>query len=190
MSLRMIIGLLIAAMIVTIPVACITEKDTSSDVEQIVKLINTYAQSMDELDKETWLSVFSDDLVSYAVYPYGSSAPLIHFPDPDESGTTKEQLADMCDMMIFERVEVGQSFLSNIIVDVQGDSAAGMDYFRHWEIIDPTHIANIARGMDGDHWYFQEGKHEHEFTKEDGEWKITKFKGTLYRTEARERQDI
>ena len=190
MSIRIILGLLLVALIVTIPVACTTENDNSSDVEQIVKQINSYAQAMDALDKEAWLSVFSDDLESYAVYPYGSSTPLIIFPDPSKSGTAKEQLAVMCDMMVFERVEVAQSFISNIIVDVDGDSATGMDYFRHWEIVDPTHTANILRSMDDDHWYFQEGIHEYELAREDGEWKITMFKGTLYRTEARERQDI
>lgn len=161
------------------------------DRMDIEDLIRTYACSMDELDKETWLSVFSDNLESYAVYESGGETPLIMFPVPGQEGTAKEQLAGMCSMMIFDRVLAGQSALSNLIVDVHDEtSATARDYFAHWEIVNPTAMGSIAQGMDVMHWYFQEGTHDYMLAREEGGWKITRFTGHLYRTEARERQDF
>ncbi|HEY50136.1 MAG TPA: SnoaL-like domain-containing protein [Dehalococcoidia bacterium] len=166
---------------------------------EIENLVKTYGWSMDELDKETWLGVFSDNLESYTAYMFGNPVPVSRIPvsadDPlyDTIGhlPPKQQLAAKCDGMIFKRIKVGQSTISNILISVSDtDAATGKDYFRHWEIVNPDHPECIARDLDDKYWYFQEGKHEWEFHKENGEWRVTKFKCVIYRREVRERQDL
>lgn len=161
------------------------------DVNEIENTIKTYALAMDSLDKETWLGVFSDDLESYAVYQHGVDTPILMLSGTQGEKTTKQVLTETCDMMIFERIEVAQSVLSNIVVEITDPTTAtATDYFNHWEIVDPEHPANAMQGYDGDHWYFNSGKHEYELTKEDGKWVITKFRGEMFYSEIRERQDI
>jgi len=166
---------------------------------EIENLIKTYAWSMDELDKDTWLNLFSEDLESYNAYMYGNPVPVARTPvskqDPlyDMIGhlPAKQQLAAKCDSMVFKRIQVGQSSISNIMINSTGaGTATGKDYFRHWEIVNPAHPECIARGLDDKHWYFQEGKHDYTFRKENGEWKITKFQCVIYRREVRDRQDL
>jgi len=163
---------------------------------EIETLLKTYVWSMDELDKETWLSVFSDNLESYTAYMYNKPDPVSRIPvgenDPlyEKIGSlpVKQQLAEKCDGMIFKRIKVAQSTVSNIVINLSGDGAAtGKDYFRHWEIVDSSHPECVSRSLDDRHWYFQEGKHEWEFRREDGAWKVTRFKCIIYRSEKRER---
>ena len=140
---------------------------------------------------ETWLGVFSEDLESYAVYQHGVDTPILMLSGTQGENTAKQVLIETCDMMIFERIEVAQSVLSNIVVEITGPTTAtATDYFNHWEIIDPEYPANVMQGYDGDHWYFNSGKHEYELTKKDGKWMITKFRGEMFYSEVRERQDI
>ena len=103
--------------------------------------------------------------------------------------TPYDQLMAMGGTMVFDRVVNAQSVISNVAVELTGAATAtARDYFRHWEIVNPEHSANKNVGRDGDHWYFESGKHEYELAKEDGEWKITKFTGTTLWSEAREIQ--
>lgn len=198
MKRNMVIGVLILAILATMSIACTTESNSQPATADVEAVIMTYAWSMDNLDKATWLSVFSDNLESYIVYKGNTTTPLLMIPVPPGHAlyssignlSPKQQLAALCDMMIFQRIIVGQSFLSNIVIDVKEVKATGRDYFAHWEIVDPTYPANIMQGLDGNHWYFQEGKHWYELAKEEAAWKITKFEGRIYRTEARDRQDI
>lgn len=168
----------------------------TTEIENVIK---KYAWAMDELEKETWLSVFSEDLKSYNAYMFGDPVPVAQIPadkeDPlyDEISdlSPKKQLEYKCDGMIFKRMKVAQSTVSNVMINLTSDNTAtGKDYFRHWEIVDPNHPASTARNLDDKHWYFQEGKHEWEFQKENGIWKVINFKCVIYRTEARERQDL
>lgn len=188
MKIKMLIGVLILAVLATMSVAWATNDSSLPAEANVEGVVMTYAWSMDNLDKTTWLSVFSDNLESYIVYKGDTAIPLLMIPVPPGSPlyqvigqwSPKEQLAYLCDMMIFQRIVVAQSFLSNIVIDVEGVKATGKDYFSHWE------IANT----DTAHWSFQEGKHWYELAKEEATWKITKFEGRIYRTEARDRQDI
>ncbi len=166
----------------------------TTEIENVIK---KYAWAMDELDKETWLSIFNEDLKSYNAYMFGDPVPVAQIPvdkeDPlyDEIGdlSPKKQLEYKCDGMIFKRMKVAQSTVSNVMINLTSDNTAtGKDYFRHWEIVDPNHPASTARNLDDKHWYFQEGKHEWEFQKENGIWKVINFKCVIYRTEARNRQ--
>lgn len=154
---------------------------------------------MDKHDKIAWLTVFSEELRSYNAYMLGDPVPVAQIPvdkeDPlyDRIGTLspKKQSGAKCDVMVFERVKVAQSTISNVMISLTGDNTAtGKDYFRHWEIVDPNHPACQARNLDDKHWYFQEGKHEWEFSKEDGIWKVVNFKCVIYRGETRDRQDL
>ncbi|MBE0481111.1 MAG: nuclear transport factor 2 family protein [Dehalococcoidia bacterium] len=192
MKLRIAIGILLVALIASIAGCASTGEAEEAQVSprpDIEDVLKKYAAAMDDLDKFAWLDLFSDNLESYAVYRYGNDTPLIQVPVPGQPGTAKQQLAGLADMMIFTRVEVGMSFITNVLVDVIDESTArAWDYFSHWEIVNPEHPANQMQGFDGDHWYFQEGRHEVELVKEAGGWKISKFNGTIYRTEAREIQ--
>lgn len=167
------------------------EIDALKDMNEIEDVIRTYARAMDDLDKETWLNVFSDGLVSYMVYPFGDDTPVLEIPMSGAEGTAKQQLMGMCDMMVFERVAQAMTVLTNIEVEITGDGTATCeDTFRHWEVVNPDHPANQMQGMDGDHRYFQEGRHQYEFAKEDGEWKMTKMQGTIYASDSRELETI
>ena len=183
MKIKMLIGVLILAVLATMSVAWTTNNNSLPAEVNVEGVVMTYAWSMDNLDKTTWLSVFSDNLESYIVYKGDTAEPLLMIPVPSVPPghplyglTPKEQLAYLCDMMIFQRIVVAQSFLSNIVIDVEGVKATGKDYFSHWEIA-KTDIA---------HWSFQEGKHWYKLAKEEATWKITKFEGRIYRTEARD----
>ena len=166
---------------------------------EIENLIKTYAWSMDDLDRNTWLNLFSDNLETYIAYLYGNRVPVTQIPVPQEDpmyGTIKhlspkQQLAAKCDNMIFKRIQVGQSTISNVMINVDGPGVAtGRDYFAHWEIVDPKHPECISRGLEDHHWYFVEGKHQYKFRKENGEWKITNFQCVIYRREVRNRQAL
>jgi hypothetical protein len=197
-----LLALLVVSLAIALLAGCGSDGDGDSDEADIEGVLMTYAWSMDSLDKETWLSVFSDDLEGYTVYHYdaesGDEVPVLEVPVPPDHAlyadigglSAKEQLAHLSDMMIFERIIVAQSYLSNIVVEVDGDTAVGRDYFTHWEIVDPSHVASIYQGMDGEHWYFQNGRHEHQLVEDDGGWKIVRFTGWLLKSEARERQDL
>ncbi len=199
MKIKILAGILLIALLAVVSVSWASDSNPLPAKDQVEEVILTYAWSMDEPDKATWLSVFSDDLESYTVKMYlhdlGITVPVLQIPVPlgdplypyIGSLSAKQQLAYLSDMMIFERIEVGQSSLSNIMINIQGDAASGRDYFSHWEIVDPEHPANIAQGLDGDHWYFLEGKHWYDLEKEGADWKIVEFEGLLLRSEARER---
>jgi 3-phenylpropionate/cinnamic acid dioxygenase small subunit len=170
-------------------------KSTKTEIENLIK---TYAWSMDDLDKNTWLNLFSDNLETYMTYSYGNRTPVTQIPVPQEDpmyGTIKhlspkQQLVAKCDDMIFKRVQVSQSTISNVMINVDGPGVAtGRDYYAHWEIVYTTHPYSIFIGWDDQHWYFSEGKHQYKFRKENGEWKITNFQCVTYRREVRNRQD-
>ncbi len=227
---KVVTGLLVIALIATVSIAAITFTPTQlDDRAQIEDLLITYARSMDNLDKDTWASCFSEDLINYHVDKltvFGATeTQLDMLSAPDDNGVTfmlwmlsgptksclfcpfvptlaayrasfaamtpKERLVEMGDMMVFERIDFGQSQLSNIVVDLDYgdvDDAKAYDYFRHWEDINPLHLANIGQLMNDLNWYFNEGTHEYTLQKESGVWKIIDFQGMLLRSEHRLKQ--
>ena len=133
------------------------------DRVEIEDLPKTMAWAMDSGDRELWLSIWSDG-IDYAVPQYGIE---IH---------GKEALKEFAEMAVFTLEERKFTTITNIMVDVQGDSATGKDYFMHYGFpIDPeTGKASEARAL-------AEGQHFYEFGKRDGVWKITKFEVFLNR---------
>jgi hypothetical protein len=194
MKIKVLVAILLVALVASLSIAAASKQDPLPQQAQIEDVIKSYAWSMDDpYGKENWLSVFSDDLENYKVSMYvgGSFVPVLDVAnlqptDPNfgflflmypgfAEWTPKQRLAVMCDYMIFLRVKIGQSFLSNIVIDVSGSTAEGKDYFSHWEKV------NSGPNL----WYFQEGKHFYNLAKEDGQWKINDFEGFILRTEAR-----
>ena len=82
-------------------------------------------------------------------------------------------------MMIFQRAEHTFSTLSNIQIEVSGDTATAQDYYVHYEYpIDPR-----TQKATEEHAYL-EGMHFYELNKIDGDWKITKLRVVTYRKDA------
>ena len=198
MKTKVLVAILLVALVASLSIAAASKQDPLPQQAQIEDLIKGYAWSMDDPSaKNNWLSVFSDDLENYKVSMYvgGSFVPVMDVAnlqptDPNfgflflmypgfAEWTPKQRLTVMCDYMIFLRVKIGQSFLSNMVIDVSGATAEGKDYFSHWERVNP------GFGLNPNLWYFQEGKHFYNLAKEDGQWKINDFEGFILRTEAR-----
>jgi ketosteroid isomerase-like protein len=135
---------------------------------EIENLPKTMAWGMDSGDRDLWLSVWSDD-IRYIVPQY----------DIEINGT--EALAEFGEAVIFTREERRFSALTNIMVDVKGDTATGRDYYMHYGYpIDPE------TGKASEERDFSEGMHFYEFAKRDGVWKITKFEVHLNRRQEAE----
>jgi hypothetical protein len=198
MKIKVLVAILLVALVASVSIASASNKDPQPQQGQIEDVIKSYAWSMDDPNgKENWLSVFSDDLENYKVSMYvsGSFVPVLDVAnlqptDPNfgflfflypefSEWTPKQRLEVMCDYMIFLRVAIGQSFLSNMVIDISGSTAEGKDYFSHWERVNP------GFGLDPTLWYFQEGKHFYNLAKEGDQWKVTNFEGFILRTEAR-----
>jgi ketosteroid isomerase-like protein len=144
-----------------------------SDLEaraEIEDLIRSQVWAMDSGDMEGWLGLFSEN-IDYSAYNFGNETPLLPF-----AITKKSVLEMVAPMMIFQRSEHTFSTISNIQIDVSGDTATGRDYYVHYEYpIDPrTGEATEERA-------YVEGMHFYGFAKEDGEWKITKLRAVTYR---------
>lgn len=144
-----------------------------ADSMEIEKVTKTMVWAMDEGDMDTWLSIFSDD-IKYSAYNYGDETPLL--PIPIES---KAMLEMMAPMMIFERAEHTFSTLSNMQIEVSGDTATAQDYYVHYEFpINPlTQEVSEERA-------YVEGMHYYKLAKVDGDWKITELKAVTYRKDA------
>ncbi len=130
---------------------------------EVENLPKTMAWAMDSGDRELWLSIWSDD-IHYVVPQY----------DIDIRG--KKALEEFGEAAIFTGEERRFSALTNIMVDVTGDTATGRDYFMHYGYpIDPdTGKASKERVL-------AEGMHFYEFGKEGGVWKITRLEVHLNR---------
>ena len=130
---------------------------------EVENLPKTMAWAMDSSDRVLWLSIWSDD-IHYVVPQY----------DIDIRG--KKALEEFGEMAIFAREERRFSALTNIMVDVAGDTATGRDYYMHYGYpIDPeTGKASEKRAL-------SEGMHFYEFGKRDGVWRITRFEVHLNR---------
>lgn len=130
---------------------------------EVENLPKTMAWAMDSGDRELWLSVWSDD-IRYLVPQY----------DIEING--KEALKEFGEAAIFTAEERKFSALTNIMVDVKGDTATGRDYFMHY-----GYPIDQETGKASEERAFSEGMHLYEFSKRDGVWKITKFEVYLNR---------
>jgi hypothetical protein len=130
---------------------------------EIEDLPKTMAWAMDSGDRELWLSVWSDD-IRYSVPQY----------DIEING--REALLEFAEVSIFTREERRFSAITNMMVDVRGDTATGKDYYMHYgyPVAPETGEASEERA-------FSEGMHFYEFGKRDGAWKITGFRVHLNR---------
>lgn len=130
---------------------------------EIENLPKTMAWAMDSGDRQLWLSVWDDD-IHYVVPQYNI----------DIKG--KKALEEFGEVSIFSREERRFSAITNIMVDVRGDTATGRDYYMHYGFpIDPE------TGKASEERAFSEGMHFYEFGKRNGSWKITGFEVFLNR---------
>ena len=136
---------------------------------EVENLPKTMAWGMDSGDKDLWLSVWDDD-VAYRVPQYGIEID------------GKQALSDFGDVTIFSREERRFSAITNIMVDVQGDTATGKDYFMHYGF-----PLNPETGEPCEERAFSEGTHRYEFRKKNGVWKITRFEVYLNRRQEAEK---
>jgi ketosteroid isomerase-like protein len=127
------------------------------DVMAIENLLKSMVWAMDAGDGERWSSVFSDDIV-YRVPQHGIEIAGI------------KALREFAEKIVFVIEERRFSAITNIMIDVEGDTATGRDYFTHfgYPIDMETGKASTERAM-------SLGQHFYEFSKQDGVWRITKF---------------
>ncbi len=139
---------------------------------EVENLPKTMAWAMDSGDRDLWLSVWSDD-IHYLV------------PQFNIEIDGKEALKEFGEAAIFTLEERKFSAITNIMVDLRGDTATGQDYFMHYGYpIDPeTGKASEERAL-------AEGMHFYEFGKRDGVWKITKLKVHINRSSAQRKESV
>ena len=130
---------------------------------QIEDLPKKMAWGIDTGDRELWLSVWADDIV-YRVPQY----------DIEIKG--REELSAFGEVSVFGMEERRFSAITNILVDVKGDTATGRDYFMHYGF-----PKDQETGQPSEERALAEGTHHYEFAKRDGVWKITHFEVFLNR---------
>jgi ketosteroid isomerase-like protein len=133
------------------------------DRMEVESLPTTIAWAMDSGDMDLWLSVWSDD-VRYVVPQYNID---IH---------GKEALKEFAAIAVFGLEARRFSAITNIVVDVKGDTASGKDYYMHY-----GYPINPETGEPSEERAVSEGQHFYEFAKLDGGWKITRVEVHLNR---------
>jgi hypothetical protein len=133
------------------------------DRMEVESLPTTIAWAMDSGDMDLWLSVWSDD-VRYVVPQYNID---IH---------DKEALKEFAAIAVFGLEARRFSAITNIVVDVKGDTATGKDYYMHY-----GYPINPETGEPSEERAVSEGQHFYEFAKLDGGWKITRVEVHLNR---------
>lgn len=130
-----------------------------SEVE-IARLPVTYAWAVDTKDIDLLMTVFSEDVV------YDLSA----YDFPSASG--KEAVRKVFLSGILSNVRCSFISISNIRVEVKGETATGGDYFVHAGY-DPVNQPKNTRSH-------TEGQHFYEFKLESGAWKISRMSGSPF----------
>jgi ketosteroid isomerase-like protein len=128
-----------------------------ADRIEIEDLPKTMAWAMDSGDRELWLSVWSDD-ICYLV------------PQYDIEIRGKEALKEFGEAAIFTWEERRFSAITNIMVDLSGDTATGRDYFMHYGF-----PMDLDTGKASEERAVAEGRHFYEFGKRGGVWRITRM---------------
>ncbi|MEE8470557.1 MAG: nuclear transport factor 2 family protein [Dehalococcoidia bacterium] len=136
---------------------------TVPDRIEIENLMKTMVWAMDSGDKELWLGIWGDD-IHYVVPQY----------DVDIRG--RKAVEEFAEISIFTREARRFSSLSNIMIDVKGDTATGRDYYFHYgyAVDQETGKASAERAT-------AEGKHFYQFRRKDGVWKITGMEVYVHR---------
>ncbi|MBE0481812.1 MAG: nuclear transport factor 2 family protein [Dehalococcoidia bacterium] len=130
---------------------------------EIENLIKTMAWAMDSGDRDLWFSIWADD-IHYIVPQY----------QLDIRG--KEAMKEFGEISIFTREERRFSALTNIMVDVKGDTATGKDYYMHYGYAIDHETGKVAEERT-----LSEGMHFYRFKKLDGSWKIAELEVRLHR---------
>jgi ketosteroid isomerase-like protein len=125
---------------------------------EIEQLTRTYAWALDAKDRELFLSLFSDDIKWV-----GRTKKLSYVL------TGIEELRAATDF-IFGSEEGAFSALSNLLVEIKGNTARGQDYYQHY-----SYRVNWETGKVENEPTFTRGRHLWEFRKQDGVWKITRM---------------
>ena len=127
---------------------------------EIARLPITYAWAVDTKDIDLLMTVFSEDIV------YDLSA----FDFPPATG--KKEVRKVFLSGILSRTRCSFISISNIKVEVTGDTATGGDYFVHAGY-DPRDRPKNTRSH-------TEGQHFYEFKMESGDWKISRMRGSPF----------
>jgi len=131
--------------------------------QQIARLPGIYAWSVDSLDIDTLMTIFSDD-IEYDLSAYGL---------PGAQG--KDAVRNIFLEVVFRGNQCSFINISSIWSKINGDEAIGGDYFVHVGInpvTSPPLPPNTRRQTDGRHIY--------RFRKVDGEWKISYIRGEVF----------
>jgi hypothetical protein len=88
----------------------------------------------------------------------------------------KEALKEFAAIAVFGLEARRFSAITNIVVDVKGDTASGKDYYMHY-----GYPINPETGEPSEERAVSEGQHFYEFAKLDGGWKITRVEVHLNR---------
>lgn len=143
-----------------------------ADRIEVEDLPKTMAWAMDSGEKDLWLSVWSDDIY-YLVPQYNIQIK------------GKEELKKFGEAAIFTWEERRFSAITNIMVDLRGDTATGRDYFMHYGFpIDPD------TGKTSEEPALAEGMHFYEFGKRGGVWKITRMEVYVNRSSAHREESV
>jgi ketosteroid isomerase-like protein len=127
-------------------------------VIEIEQLTKTYAWALDAKDRELYWSVFSDD-----IRLVGRAKELSYIL------TGIEELRAATDF-IFSSEKGAFSAISNLLVEIKGDTATGRDYYQHY-----SYRVNWKTGEVDKEPTLARGRHLWEFRKQDGVWKITRM---------------
>ncbi len=127
---------------------------------EIAKLPITYAWAVDTKDIYRLMSIFSEDVV-YDLSVYGFA-----------SATGKQELREIFLSGILPNVRCSFISISNIEVEVTGNTATGGDYFVHAGY-DPRNRPKNTRSH-------TEGQHFYDFKLEAGAWKISRMRGSPF----------
>lgn len=130
---------------------------------EIENLMKTMVWAMDSGDENLWLSIWSED-IRYRVPQY----------DIDFQGI--KAMEEFGQTAIFKREARRFSSLTNIMIDVKGETATGRDYYFHY-----GYAIDSETGRASDERVTAEGKHFYEFRKKDGVWKIAGMEVYVHR---------
>ena len=129
----------------------------ASDILEIERLTKTYAWAVDNKDRELFLSIFSDD-VEYVVKMLDLSISIVGIEELDAATD-----------FIFATEKGCFTTLSNLLIEINGDTAKGQDYFQH-----TAYRVNAQTGEVEDEPTLFWGRNYWEFRKQDGVWKVTR----------------
>jgi ketosteroid isomerase-like protein len=130
----------------------------SLDKLEIEQLTRTYVWAVDARDRELFLSLFSDD-IEWVIQTKELSYII----------TGIEQLKKATDFILSS--EKGKfSSLSNLLVEIKGNTATGQDYYEHYGYRVDSKTGGVEKEPT-----ITRGRHFWEFRKQSGVWKVTRM---------------